>query len=146
MEAAAPSASSPSVPGSGVEVPGPLSGGGHQPGTHVQVGPRACAGGVPAAIKAHAITPNITLRMVPPTYFVRRYYLLQILCHCAKYLPALRSSEQFEPQAVQIVKRFDTTVAAFRQWSRTLRARHGRTPLKTVYWKGSDSLGGQLTC
>lgn len=69
IEAAAPSASSPSVPGSGAELLPPEPGlfcTGHMPGTYVQ-GVKAWAAGAPIAINAAANKLNVILLTVPPT-------------------------------------------------------------------------------
>ena len=67
IEAAAPSASRPSVPGSGAELLPPEPDVGHMPGTHVQ-GCTAWAAGAPMAIKVAANKVNVILLTVPPTY------------------------------------------------------------------------------
>jgi hypothetical protein len=70
IEAAAPMASRPSVPGSGTEFLPPEPGSvcaGHQDGIHWQLVP-ACAAGAPMAIKAAANKLNLILFTVPPTY------------------------------------------------------------------------------
>lgn len=91
MEAAAPSARSPRVPGSGVEVPGPLpglvTGAGHQDGITEQVAPRECAGGVPTAIRTHAEIPNIAFRMASP-------HVLRLAITLAKVMPYVLSARQ----------------------------------------------------
>lgn len=68
IEAAAPIASSPNVPGSGTELP-PLPepgvvGAGHIDGIHEHVTP-ACAAGAPVATKVHANKLNDIPRTVP---------------------------------------------------------------------------------
>ena len=67
IEAAAPKASRPSVPGSGAELLPPDGGGGHIPGTTVQ-GDTAWAAGAPIAITAATNKLNVILLTAPPTY------------------------------------------------------------------------------
>lgn len=84
MEAAAPSASSPSVPGSGVEVPGPWwgpVGAEHQLGIALQVAPPECATGAPIAVKAHAKNPNMMFRMASPHVLRVAMLFVQSPCH-----------------------------------------------------------------
>ena len=84
MEAAAPSASSPRVPGSGVEVPGPWwgpVGAEHQLGIALQVAPPECATGAPIAIEAQAKIPNMTFRMASSHVLRVAMLSMQSPCH-----------------------------------------------------------------
>lgn len=94
MEAAAPSASSPRVPGSGVEEPGswwcPV-GAEHQLGIALQVASPECAAGAPIAIRAQPNKPNMMVRIASPAYFVWQCYYCKVRATYAKCPTGLRS-------------------------------------------------------